>query len=238
MTPLAIHTPSASGRTPAPAPTNRTPAPNPERVRRKKLPPQVPTYQLNMHEVAVTTAVTAILLILPTSRLTEISNRREFSNDRPPGVKSPVQRGKRLGSLILLPELHINIADHVIGKVITDIERLNLAEFRKLEEDILIEILKVLLNLARIDRLTLQSANKTAIKKVNVTEFVERNRIRFYLWVDAGGDHVGSLVHVGEEEGGGDAGAVVEARAAVAVSAGADLEVEGAVNAVLLGAEY
>lgn len=57
------------------------------------------------------------------------------------------------------------------------------------------------------------------------------------LGVDAGGDHVGALVHVGEEEGGADAGLGVKTRAAVAVPARADLEVEGAVNPVLLRPE-
>jgi hypothetical protein len=48
---------------------------------------------------------------------------------------------------------------------------------------------------------------------------------------------VGLLVHVGEDDGGADGGPVVDAGAAVAMAAGADLEVEGAVDAVLLGAE-
>lgn len=57
------------------------------------------------------------------------------------------------------------------------------------------------------------------------------------LGVDAGSQHVGALVHVGEEESGADRGLCVEAGAAVAMPASADLEVEGAVNSVLLGAE-
>lgn len=56
--------------------------------------------------------------------------------------------------------------------------------------------------------------------------------------VDAGGDHVGALVHVGEEEGGADAGLGVKTGAAVAVTASADLEVEGTVDPVLLRTEY
>lgn len=57
------------------------------------------------------------------------------------------------------------------------------------------------------------------------------------IGVDAGSNHVGALVHVGEEESGGNRGAIVEARAAVAVAAGADLEIEGAIDSVLLGTE-
>jgi hypothetical protein len=58
------------------------------------------------------------------------------------------------------------------------------------------------------------------------------------LGVDAGGDHVGALVHVGEEEGGADARLGVQARAAVAVPARPNLEVERAVHPVLLRPEY
>ena len=58
---------------------------------------------------------------------------------------------------------------------------------------------------------------------------------RLALGVDSGGDHVGSLVHVGEEEGRGDGGAVVDSRAAVTVTARAHLVVERAVDSVLLG---
>nr|GMD20402.1 hypothetical protein CR513_50792 [Ipomoea batatas] len=58
------------------------------------------------------------------------------------------------------------------------------------------------------------------------------------LGVDAGGYHVGALVHVGEEDGGADAGLGMEPGAAVAVTARADLEVEGAVHPILLRSEY
>jgi hypothetical protein len=43
------------------------------------------------------------------------------------------------------------------------------------------------------------------------------------------------LVHVGEEEGGADSGAIVEAGAAISMAASPDLEVEGAVHSVFLG---
>ena len=52
------------------------------------------------------------------------------------------------------------------------------------------------------------------------------------------GTVVGLLVHVGEQYGGADGRLVVDAGAAIAMAAGPDLEVEGAVNAVLLRAEY
>lgn len=58
-------------------------------------------------------------------------------------------------SLIFLPELDINIADHVIRKVITDVEGLDLAKLAQFLKDILIEIFKMLLHLAGINWLAL-----------------------------------------------------------------------------------
>lgn len=56
--------------------------------------------------------------------------------------------------------------------------------------------------------------------------------------IDAGGNHVRALVHVGEEESGADARFGVEPGAAVSVTASADLEVERTVDPVLLRPEY
>lgn len=99
----------------------------------------------------------------------------------------------------------------MVGEVVADVEALDLAELGELLEDVLVEVLEVVLDLARVDGLA--------------------------LGVDPGSYHVGALVHVGEEESRRDCGAVVQARAAVAVSARADLEVKRAVDAVLLCTE-
>lgn len=164
-----------------------------------------------MHEITIPAAVAAILLELPTRGLAKIRDGGEISDDWACVVESPTKRVKRLGGLVLFAELNIDVADHVIGEVVADVEAFDFAEFGELGEDILVEVLEVLLDLAGVEGLALR--------------------------VDAGSDHVGALVHVGEEEGRGDAGTVVEARAAVAVAARADLEVERAVHAVLLRAE-
>ncbi|KAM1393945.1 hypothetical protein ACFX11_030175 [Malus domestica] len=58
------------------------------------------------------------------------------------------------------------------------------------------------------------------------------------LGVDAGGDHIGSLVHVGEQDRGADAGFGVKSGAAVAVPTRPNFEVERAVHSVLLRPEY
>lgn len=59
-------------------PRTITPAPAPAPLRRKQFPPQFSTNLLNMHKITITTTITAILLILPTSRLTKIRNRRKI----------------------------------------------------------------------------------------------------------------------------------------------------------------
>lgn len=57
------------------------------------------------------------------------------------------------------------------------------------------------------------------------------------LWVDAWGDHVGTLVHVGEKESWRNGGAIVEARATIAVPTSANFEIERTIHTVLLCAE-
>ena len=113
--------------------------------------------------------------------------------------------------MVFFLELNVHVADHVVGEVVANVEALDLAELAELLEDVLVEILEVLLDLARVDGLA--------------------------LGVHARRDHVGSLVHVGQKQGRRDRRSVVEARATIAVATRADLEVEWAIHAVLLGAE-
>lgn len=54
-------------QTPTPAPANPKPTVPPE-----ELPPQLPSNQLNMHEIAVPASVAIVLLELPTRGLAEI----------------------------------------------------------------------------------------------------------------------------------------------------------------------
>lgn len=57
------------------------------------------------------------------------------------------------------------------------------------------------------------------------------------LRIDAWGNHIRPLVHVGEEKRGADAGTSVEPRAPIAMPASPDLEVERAVHPILLRSE-
>lgn len=58
------------------------------------------------------------------------------------------------------------------------------------------------------------------------------------LRVNTRGDHIGALVHIGQQQCGADAGLSVETGATVSVPARADLEVKWAVHPILLGPEY
>lgn len=113
--------------------------------------------------------------------------------------------------MLFLSKLSINIPNHMVSKVVTDIQALKFTILAQFLEKILIKILKVLLHLARIERVT--------------------------LGVNAGGDHIGTLVHVGEKERRADAGLGVEARTPVTVPARTDLEVEWTVHPIFLRSE-
>ena len=200
--------PRAYTPTPTPASTSTSPAVRPPRPP-KEFPPQLPRNKLHVHEVTIPTTVTVVLFILPTRGFPKIRDRREIGNDGTPRIKPTLQSLQSGCGLILFLKLNIDVANHVISKVVTNVEAFNLAKLAEFLKEILEEILKVLLDLARVEGLA--------------------------ICIDTGGDHVGSLVHVGEEECWGDGRTVVETRAAVTVTASANLEVEGTVHSVLFG---
>lgn len=188
-----------------------TPAPPVPAVPSEEFPAEVPPNHLDVHKVTITPTVAIVLLELAAGSLAEVGDRGEVGDDGAAGVEATVQSLESGGSVVLLLELDVDVTDHVVGEVVTDVEALDLAELGELLENVLVEVLEMLLNLAGVDGVA--------------------------LGVDSGGDHVGALVHVGEDKGRGDGGAVMEAGASVAVAASADLEVEWAVNPILLGAE-
>lgn len=88
------------------------------------------------------------------------------------GVETTMQSLQRSGGLIFLLELNINVAeDHVICEVMADVEALDLSKLVEFFENVLVEILEVVLDFAGVDGVA--------------------------LGVDAWGDHVGAVVHVG-----------------------------------------
>ena len=100
----------------------------------------------------------------------------------------------------------------MIGEIVADVEALDVAVLGELLEEILVEVLEVVLDLAGIHGGLLGLGARR-------------------------GEHVRPLVHVGEEEGGADAGPGVQPGATIPVPARPDLEVEGAVHPVLLRPE-
>lgn len=99
----------------------------------------------------------------------------------------------------------------MVGEIIADVEALDLTKFSEFFENVFVEVLEVFLDLSGVDGLA--------------------------LGIDARGDHIGALIHIGKKESWRYCGAIVEAGATISVAACPDLEVEWAVNAVLLGAE-
>lgn len=207
FTPIVIP-PVMTRRAQAPAPAAAHPV---AAIPPKELPPQIPPDQFDVHEIAVSASVAVVLLELAAGGLAEVGDRGEIGYDRATVVEPPLESLQGGGGVVLLLELDVDVADHVVREVVANVEALDLAELAELLEDVLVEVLEVLLDLARVDRLA--------------------------LGVHSGGDHVRPLVHVGEKQRRRDRRSVMEAGAPVAVAARADLEVEGAVDAVLLGAE-
>lgn len=175
----------------------------------KELPPEPSTYHLHMDEVTIAATIAAILLKLAAHCLAKIRYRREFCNNRASTIEATLKSLQGGGSFVLLLKLNINVAYHVIGKVVAEVEALELAEHAELLEDVLVEILEMFLDLAGVKEL-------------------------LPFWVDCGGGHLEPLVHIAKEESWGDGGAVMETRATIAVTTSSDLEVERTVHAVFL----
>jgi hypothetical protein len=119
------------------------------------LPPKIPANLLHMHEIAVPTTIAAVLLKLPTGCFTKVSHRRILNNDRAARVEAALKSIVCCGCLFFLPELDIDIAYHVVSKVIADIQVLNLTKLAQFLIDVLKEVLKMLLHFLGINGLTL-----------------------------------------------------------------------------------
>lgn len=99
----------------------------------------------------------------------------------------------------------------MVSQIVTNVQALDLAVLAKLLKQILIKILEVVLDFAGIKGLALR--------------------------VNAGSDHVGALVHVGEKESGANTRFSMQPGAPISMTASSDLEIEGTVNSILLCSE-
>lgn len=129
-----------------------------------------------MHEITIPTAVAVTFLELATSGFTEVGDRREVGNNGASIVEASLEGSQSSGGFLFFLELDVDIPYHMISEIVANVETLNLSEFAEFFEDVLVEVLQVLLDLTRVDGLT--------------------------LGVHAGGDHVGPLVHVRQEQRG------------------------------------
>jgi len=191
----------------------RAAAPSPvwSPVTPKELFPQIPTNLLHMHKIAISATIAAVLLILSAGCFPKISNSGEVNNNRAARVKAALKGCMSCSCLIFLPELDIDIAYHVISKVVADIEVLNLTKLAQLLIDVLIEILKMLLHLLRINRLALS--------------------------INPRGYHIRALIHVSKHKSWRYGWPVVQAGAAIPMTTSPNLEVKRAVDPVLLSAK-
>jgi hypothetical protein len=78
---------------------------------------------------------------------TEICNGREFSPKWPSCIEAVVQTLDGISSILLILESGIDISDKMVANVIADMHFLDLAVFRQLNKEILIDVVKVLLDL-------------------------------------------------------------------------------------------
>lgn len=121
---IVIHIPPMPrAQTPAPAPAKSVPAVPPI-----QLSPQFPTNQLDVHEITVSASVAVVFLELAARGFPEIRHRREVGDNWAAIVEAALQGLQGSGGLILLLELDVDVADHVIGEVVADVEALDLAE--------------------------------------------------------------------------------------------------------------
>ena len=176
-----------------------------------ELPPEIPANLLHMHEITVATTVAAVLLKLPTGRFPEVSHRRILHNYRAARIIAALKSIVCCSCLFFLPELDIDIPNHVVSKVVADIEVLNLTKLAQLLIDVLVEILKMLLHLLRINRLALS--------------------------INPRGYHIRALIHVSKHKSWRYGWPVVQAGAAIPMTTSPNLEVKRAVDPVLLSAK-
>ena len=101
----------------------------------------VPADGPQVHEVTVASSCTGVLFILSAGCFTEVCHRAELYLDGSATIKATLQSLKRCCSPLLIGELDVHAANHVICQVVTDVQVLNLTKLGKLLKDVLIKVL-------------------------------------------------------------------------------------------------
>jgi hypothetical protein len=101
--------------------------------------PQVARQRLDVHKVAVTSAVAPSFVILPASSLAEIGHGRKLGGDLAPAIHAPRNADQRALRIALVPKANVDVSDHVVRDVVADGHGLDLAEAGELLEEVFVE---------------------------------------------------------------------------------------------------
>lgn len=164
-----------------------------------------------MHKVTITSPVACVLFILTACCFTEIGDGREIQNDGSTSIKTPTQGIQSSGSMFFFSKLHVHIPNHVIRKIVTNIEILNFSILAKFFEYVFVEILEVLLKFPRIRLLNVPVLVYTAVKA-----------------------SVGGLIHIRKQQSLAGCRPVVKTRTAVTMATHTNLKVKGTIDTIFL----
>ena len=168
----------------------------------------------NTNTCSLTDVCAMYITPIPAAGLPEVRHRTKLGVDRPPAEPAIVEVLHRGLRRRLVLELDVDVPHQVIAQVVAHVHLLDLAVgVLALAENLLEEVVVVLLHLLVSDA---------------GGEVAAVGRLGGVLGID---------VEVLDHQGLGEGRLVVDAAAAVAVPAGADLEVEAAVDLILLRAE-
>ena len=104
---------------------------------------QVLAQMLEVQEVAVATPVTRAFFEEAAPRFVEIRHRRILYVDRLARVETAVETFEGSFRIRLAVILDVDVSDHVVTYVIADMKFSELSEFRELDENFFIKVLKV-----------------------------------------------------------------------------------------------
>mmetsp|Transcript_10195 Transcript_10195/g.32313 ORF Transcript_10195/g.32313 Transcript_10195/m.32313 type:complete len:340 (+) Transcript_10195:2352-3371(+) len=186
----------------------------------------------HVEKVAVAAARAGASLVLATGSLVKVDDVRVLGDD---GATVKVAAGEAkegLGRARLIVKLGKDVAQQVISDVVAHVQLFNFSVPGKLNIHVNVKVVKVALALKGVDPVA--GTRRTARRPAGATGAGVVGRARVAVGGAAGAVNG---KEAGEEEGPGDEWTSVQARAAGAVAARANLNVEGTVNLVLFGAK-
>lgn len=104
----------------------------------------------DVHEVAVPATTAGTLIELATSRFAKVSDRGVLAGKRAAGIVTTEQTAEGFFRVLLVTEFDIDIAHHMVTKVLTNLHIFNRAKGLQLIKNFLIEIVELFLNLVFI----------------------------------------------------------------------------------------